>query len=246
MLRGNTRHERWGPWASLAWSVLLLALFTLVQYGVWLGFTSLLRARDPELASAASVFARHAGLVLALSTFATSTVCGSALAMIVVARRGARLADYLAWRWPGWRTALRWLAASMVLVGIGELANHLADRPAVPEFMRLAYETAGSLSLLALAIVVVAPLFEELLFRGFLYEGLAHSRLRPAGAIVVCALLWTVIHTQYDFFDLAQVFFAGLFLGWTRARANSLLVPFATHMLWNGIALLETAYFAGF
>jgi len=240
------RHKFWGPWATLAWSALVLTVFMLVQYGFWQVFSIFMLARDPELTSGSSVFARHAGLVLALSTFATACVCSALLALIIRVRRGARLHDYLALRWPGWQTARIWFAASLMLVGMAELVNYLADRPAVPEFMRLAYETAGSLSLLALAVVVVAPLFEELFFRGFMHAGLAHSRLGSAGAIVVCALIWTVIHTQYDFFDLSQVFVGGLFLGWARARTGSVVLPFATHALWNGIALLETAYFAGF
>jgi len=244
--RRNDRHEYWGPWATLGWSVLLLGIFMLVQYGVWHVFSDVMQMRDPELASGASVFARYAGLVLALSTHATAGVCGALLIVIIHGRRGARPATYLAWRWAGWRTFRFWFAASLMLVGVAELANYLADRPAVPEFMRLAYETAGWLPLLALAVVMVAPLFEEVFFRGFLYAGLAHSRIGPAGAIVVSALIWTVIHTQYDLFDLSQVLVGGLYLGWMRARTGSVLLPFATHALWNAIALLETAYFAGF
>jgi membrane protease YdiL (CAAX protease family) len=240
------RHARWGVWATLGWSVLLLGSFMLVQFGVWHAFAAYAQARDPSLTSGPSVFARHAGLVLALSTFATTGVCGALVVLIIQLRRGARLADYLAWRWIGWRAARFWFAASLVLVGVAEGVNYLADRPAVPDFLRLAYETAGSLPLLALAVVVAAPLFEELLFRGFLYAGLAGSRLRPAGAIVVSAFIWTVIHTQYDFFDLTQVFIGGLFLGWARARTGSVLLPFATHALWNAVAFFETAYFAGF
>lgn len=242
----DVREDYWGPWATLAWSVLLLAVFMLVQYGIWHAFSAYMQSRDAELTSGQIVFVRHAGLVLSLSTLATTLVCGVLLALIVRGRGGVRFKDYLAWRWPGWRRARLWFAASLVLVGAAELANYLADRPAVPEFMRLAYETAGSLPLLAAAVVVFAPLFEELLFRGFLYAGLAHARLGSVGAIAISALLWTVIHTQYDLFDLTQVFIGGLFLGWARARTGSVMLPFATHVLWNGIALLETAHFAGY
>lgn len=240
----DAQENYWGPWATLAWSTLLLAVFMLVQYGVWHAFSAYMQSRDPELTTGQIVFARHAGLVLSLSTLATTLLCGILLVLIVRGR--GRCADYLAWRWPGWRRARLWFAASLVLVGAAELANYVADRPAVPEFMRLAYETAGSLPLLAAAVVVLAPLFEELLFRGFLYAGLAHARVGPVGAITVSALVWTVIHTQYDLFDLTQVFIGGLFLGWARARTGSVMLPFATHVLWNGIALMETAHFAGY
>lgn len=236
----------WGPWATLGWCALLLSVFMLVQFGVWHAFSEFMQSRDPELTSAAVVFARHAGLVLSLSTLATTGVCGALLVLVIRGGGGAPPGVYLAWRWPGWRRAGLGLAAGFTLVGIAELANHIADRPSVPDFMRLAYETAGTLPLLALAVVFLAPLFEELMFRGFLYAGIARSRAGTVGAIVLSSLIWTVIHTQYDLFDLTQVFIGGLFLGWVRARSHSVVPPFAIHVLWNGIALLETAYFAGF
>ena len=46
----------------------------------------------------------------------------------------------------------------------------------MPAVWAQTYASAGSLPLLLLALVVVAPIFEETLFRGFLFRGLAASR----------------------------------------------------------------------
>jgi hypothetical protein len=112
----------------------------------------------------------------------------------------------------------------------------------VPPFQVEAYQSAkdaGWLLGLMLAIVVVAPVGEELAFRGFLYRGLA----RPGWeiqAIVIIALLWALLHIQYDWFGMAQVFAAGLMLGWFRWASGSTTLTIMMHVLINAEAMLET------
>ncbi len=54
--------------------------------------------------------------------------------------------------------------------------------------------------LLWLAVVVVTPLGEETLFRGFLYRGWLQSPRDAWLVIVVTALFWALIHVQYDWY----------------------------------------------
>ena len=71
---------------------------------------------------------------------------------------------------------------------------------------------AGWLLGLLLAIVVVAPIGEEIAFRGFLYRGLVRPGCEML-AIVVIALAWALLHIQYDWLGMAQIFAAGLYAG---------------------------------
>jgi uncharacterized protein len=114
----------------------------------------------------------------------------------------------------------------------------------VPEFMREAYATAEPLWLFWIALVVAAPLFEEVFFRGFLFSGLESSALGPAGAIVVTGAVWAAIHFQYDAFDMTLILCLGLVLGVARLSTRSLLVPFVMHATMNLVATAETALFA--
>jgi membrane protease YdiL (CAAX protease family) len=91
-------------------------------------------------------------------------------------------------------------------------------------------------------LVVLAPLSEELLFRGFLYGGLAQSRIGPVGAILVTSGIWTVIHVQYTWLIMTQVFIYGVVFGVVRWRSGSLWPPMITHGLVN---LLAGIYFYG-
>jgi membrane protease YdiL (CAAX protease family) len=99
--------------------------------------------------------------------------------------------------------------------------------------------------LLWLAVVVGAPVGEEIFFRGFLFAGLAKSRLGGTGAIVLSSLAWAVIHVQYDPFDMAYIFLLGLVIGAFRLKTNSLWPPILMHALVNLIAMIQTAWLLG-
>jgi len=91
--------------------------------------------------------------------------------------------------------------------------------------------------LFGLAIVVGAPLSEELLFRGFLLSALAQSRLGYFGAALLTTLGWTVLHAGYSGLGLVEVFLAGLLFSWLLWRTGNLWVPVACHAFYNGIVL---------
>lgn len=86
-----------------------------------------------------------------------------------------------------------------------------------------------------LASCVLAPLFEEMLFRGLLLR--AFLQRYPRGVAIVCsALYFGVAHLNLYQFFLA--FFLGLVLGWLYERSQSLIPCIALH------AALNSAVFA--
>ena len=82
---------------------------------------------------------------------------------------------------------------------------------------------------------------EELVFRGFLFEGLRHSRLGNAGAIILASAVWASIHLQYEWFYVGQILVLGLLLGAARLFTRSLVPSILMHALVNGIATLQVA-----
>ena len=89
-----------------------------------------------------------------------------------------------------------------------------------------------------LAIVVVAPICEEILFRGLLY-GWLRQRFGFKIAIVLGALLFAGYH--FDLVGFWQYFGIGLVLAITYERTRSLLLTTIIHSLWNGWVILATA-----
>jgi membrane protease YdiL (CAAX protease family) len=92
--------------------------------------------------------------------------------------------------------------------------------------------------LFALAIVIGAPLSEELLFRGFLQSALAQTRLGFFGAALVTTMGWTLLHAGYSGLGLVEVFVAGLFFSLLLWRTGNLWVPIIAHAFYNGVVMV--------
>jgi membrane protease YdiL (CAAX protease family) len=88
--------------------------------------------------------------------------------------------------------------------------------------------------------IVIAPILEEFIFRGFLFSQLRIT-LGNWGAIILSSLAWTSLHFQYELKILFVLFVLGLFLGFLRWKYNSLFLVMALHAVNNLVALI-TAY----
>ena len=137
-------------------------------------------------------------------------------------------------------TLLGWLAFAFVLLQLADLVTVELGRPPVPPVMDTIIETTRYTALLWFALVIAAPVFEEVLFRGFLYEGLRRTRIGAGGTIVVTTLLWTLLHVaQYDLYFLTLIALIGILLGISRERTGSLYVPLAIHGMNNLLGTLQ-------
>lgn len=90
------------------------------------------------------------------------------------------------------------------------------------------------------AIVLAAPLYEELLFRGVLLRYL--QRVAPtAVAILLDAAVFMQVHGG----GLSAVFVLGCALAWLMATTRSIVAPICFHVVHNGLALVLIAQTAG-
>lgn len=92
-------------------------------------------------------------------------------------------------------------------------------------------------------LVVIAPLSEEVLFRGYLYGGLAQSAIGPVGAILVTSSIWAVAHLQYTWLIIAVIFMYGVVFGIMRWKSGSLWPPIVAHCVVNLIS--GVVYYSG-
>lgn len=151
--------------------------------------------------------------------------------------------EYLALRRPSARQALLWTAALALFVVLFDLLGQWLERPEIPDFMRAILVGPGPKVLLWLAVVVAAPFLEEILFRGFLLGGLARTRLGGLGAVAVSSVLFGIIHTQYDLFDMTAVLALGTVLGLSRLYSGSTWLPVALHTAHNFVSMALTTWY---
>jgi membrane protease YdiL (CAAX protease family) len=162
---------------------------------------------------------------------------------LVIARR--RSADRF--RWPGFDKFVREAALAipvvltllMLLITAGLILNRLAPHTKVtPE----AFEQAAwsgdypFLIVVGLLAVTVAPVCEEVFFRGFLYDAL-RSRMPVLLAAILQSLLFAALHTFGAMHNVA-VFFLGLILTAVYQWRKTLLAPIFVHAGNNLIAML--------
>jgi len=237
----------WGPLGTLLWTVLIGVAFLFLQILVT-GFYFVFTMGQPpprDKMHEALVALQFDGRLVAFCTFSTALICVPLIFGIVKLRRGAKLRDYLGLRWPSgwqlWRWSLLTVAFCLLMDGI----FFLLGQPMATEFMLKTYVSTSPRWLLWLALTVAAPAFEETCFRGFIFKGLAATRLRWQGATLITALLWAAIHVQYNWYGIAGIFAMGLLLGTARAMTKSTLLTICLHCLINLLAIAETAIALG-
>ncbi|PIM98509.1 hypothetical protein CDL12_29013 [Handroanthus impetiginosus] len=93
-----------------------------------------------------------------------------------------------------------------------------------------------AMALYALVLVVCAPLWEEIVFRGFLLPSL--TKYMPVWcSILVSSVAFALAHFNVQ--RMLPLIFLGIVMGVTYARSRNLLPSMLLHSLWNGFVFLD-------
>lgn len=95
--------------------------------------------------------------------------------------------------------------------------------------------TSGSFIMSLIAIGIVGPLFEEILFRGLVF-GELRKISKVQGAIFLQALLFGIYHM--DVIQGTYAFLIGILLGFVYYRSNSIIAPMIIHICINSSSIL--------
>lgn len=166
-------------------------------------------------------------------------VVGLVSVALAVAPKGRSAAPALALRGANWRYAVFGAVGTLVLsVVVSQLGPE-------PEGMKQVMELAHNPRKLLPSFIVfalLAPLVEELVFRGLLY-GWIESRWGSMVALVVSSLAFAGAH--YEPAHIILVLPLGFLFGWLRRRTNSLVPSLVSHIVNNGFAVLSAAFLGG-
>ncbi len=187
------------------------------------------------------------GAAVAVAVLAGNPIQVITLAL-AVRMTGEDLFAYLALNAPRQRDVAIAVAGLALLILIGDGLTLALGRNLASTFELDIHRTAlaeGALLPLWIAVIVVAPVGEEILFRGFLFRGFIHEPRNVLPGILAISLIWALQHFQYDWFGNAQVFVLGLFLGLVRLWSGSTTLTILLHMLVNLESVVETAAVLG-
>ena len=194
----------WGLTMTTVWivgAVVAMMIATVVGILIWF----------PDAQMDLPEFAKDARAFGLLSLVAAAAVV--AVLMLAARLRGWSVTEYLGLTWPNSREVMIAFAVTAAFVVGFDAFTYLIGKDIVTPFQIELYKSAAashSLLFMWAALILAAPIGEEITFRGFLYRGWARSPRMVWPAIIIISALWAIIHTQYDWFGVFQIFLLGL------------------------------------
>lgn len=177
--------------------------------------------------------------LFSLGLIATELFCILLPALLYLRLTGQKLSGLLPLRWTGWKIAGLCLLLGAAVWQVGVLLEGIAIDLSGYELMLSpdAYpKTAADALLVIVALVIAAPICEEILFRGVLLR--SYQPYGATFALVLSSALFAFFHMRLQ--GLPGLIPVALLLGWVALRTNSLLASILVHMANNafGAALI--------
>ena len=227
------RKDHWGFWSSLGWVVLALTVATVSTVTLSFAYFTLNGLTGIRLD----------GQILQSLAYAAF----SAIAVVVIAAAAARRSDwqtYLGLVWPRWSfigLGFAVLAVEIAFnVGLFSLVPLVDDSTSgIVDEYQAALGNPVALTLFWLSLTVIAPVSEEIAFRGFIFRGWMSTRLGITGAIVLSSLLFAAIHGPNHLPVFISLFVGGMLLATVRWLSGSIVPTILMHATWNlGVGIL--------
>jgi hypothetical protein len=163
--------------------------------------------------------------------------------VLVRIRTGEPFLTAISWKWPTGR------AGAFLLLGVGvafgiEVISHFLPIPKSLPIDKF-FDTPATAYLMAFFGILLAPLLEEMFFRGLLYP-LLRRLLGVLVAVLLTAALFAAIHGAQlgnAWAPILSIFIVGLALTIVRERTGSVAASFLTHAGYN-TTLFVTLWFA--
>ena len=154
------------------------------------------------------------------------------------------------WRSIGWREmrpgtgkirerALQFLTGGALLAIVVSFAGAYFNSKSTLPIEQL-LQARASIILFGVLGVLVAPLVEETIFRGFLYPVIARW-LGVAGGVLVTGTLFGLMHAAQlwgGWGQIALLVLVGVVLTWVRARTGTVAASYFVHLGYNGLQLV--------
>jgi len=229
--------QPWRFWPAMGFSMAVLAVFFVLQAIVSIIHVVIeTEVLDNELSASFSEMP-HIGLCVSIAVLVS---CPAGMILVYVFARLCKtmsVKEYLGLTMPSPGQVAKWLLLMIAFIALSAISAIILKQHASAEFLVNACKSAVILPLFLFSFIILAPVFEELFFRGFLFTSIQYTVLGTRGAILLSSLLWAIIHTQYDWFGMVTILTLGIMLGIARARTNSTYLVILMHIFQNFIAI---------
>ena len=218
----------WSGWdvtAVLCFTLAVVFLFSSIGLGVAHVLTSKRHVSLTELATNP--------MVVIGSQLAAYPVVILFMILLVRSKTGERFWSAVRWNWPKQAT-VGYFFSGVLFAFVVEFASRWLPIPKSLPMDKLFSDTAGAYLMAAFGITL-APLVEELFFRGMLYPLIRRAYGIVVGVLVTGAAFAGIHGTQlgYAWGPLLSIFVVGVVFTLVRERTNSVAASFLMHCGYN-------------
>lgn len=232
---------------------------TVLAWLMWAGLRSMAKGEAPEsgaeaaLRAAGEAATQGPGAVQMLANVVFLLLVCGALLFYLRQMRGLEPADLFGIRRLPFSRALGWAVVGLLpLLAVVSLCNwatlnwlkqfwpDLAPQDSVKLFLENG--DWGTRAIMGMAAVVVAPLVEETVFRGFVY-GVLKRFTEPIFAAIISSAMFALAHFHLG--SAVPLFVLALGFVGAYERTGSLAVPMLMHALFNGLSLAALVFLGG-
>lgn len=181
-------------------------------------------------------------LIFAPIQFAAYLLTFIALRLAVTAKSGEGFWQAIRWEMPSWEATFRYALTGVFMALIVQVLSAFLPFPKSLPMQEYFKETAFVYMMTAFGLLV-APLAEELFFRGLAFPVLERT-MGSIGAIVLTGAAFSLMHQSQlarAWAPLTVLFGVGIVLTAIRARSKSVAASWITHVAYNG-ALFSTLF----
>ena len=230
-----SREPVWNGWDVMA--IVVVAILGIFLFGTAIGVVLSFTGGLPAAKSPQAI------RIILVSQFLAYLLVLLAMRAIITRQYHRPFTEAVRWRWPerGWPAYL--LGGVFLAVAVQLISTLLPIPKSLP--IDRYFQDRTSAYIMTFFGVSMAPLVEELFFRGFLFPLLAR-RLGLAAGVLLTAAGFALIHASQlasAWAPLLILFVVGLALTLIRVRAQSVACSFLMHVGYNA-TLFTTLYIA--
>lgn len=206
-------------------TVLAIFLCSLIALGIAHSLRNFHRVSFSELA--------QDPLIVVGSQIASYPLVIAFMVRIVRRRSSEAFLTAIRWNWPSGKAIWFYLSGIVLAFGVEGLAHFLPVPKSLP--MDKFFNDATSAYVMAFFGILIAPVLEELFFRGMLFPTLRRG-LGTVIAVLLTAAAFASIHGAqlgYAWAPILSIFVVGLVLTMVRERTDSVAASVLTHSGYN-------------
>lgn len=212
-------------WKNVLKIIAALMLFVLLQ-NICLIIIAALSGHLSDLATFINIYPEKMAMALIVSGCMTS--------LIIYKMGMVKWPQTFFWNGLNWQSALLGIMAALTAILASNMLGELLD---LPDMMELQFESMAENFWGILALAIVGPVVEELLFREGIQGFLTRKGVRPWNAMLSSALLFGVIHMNPA--QIPFAFIVGFCLSIIYHKTQSITLTSIIHILNNGSAVLQ-------